>query len=111
MASDRAVAFRYVCPSDVVSESDKDTQGALIRAFDKYDLIALVKHRADRFHVNHFVYLSLHGRARYGRNVALLTRRAFSRMAALAPCSAAARAASRWGASRSSRRFASTLAV
>ena len=63
MASDRAVPFRYVCPSDVVSESDKDTQGALVRAFDKYDFIALVKHRDDRFRVSHFVYLSLLGRA------------------------------------------------
>jgi len=53
MASDRAVPFSYVCPSDVVSESDKDTQGALVRAFDKYDFIALVKSGEDLSRLSH----------------------------------------------------------
>ena len=63
MASDFAAAFRYVCSTDVISEAEEDAQGALVRAFDKYDFIALVKHRDDRFRVSHFVYLSLLGRA------------------------------------------------
>ena len=54
MASDCSVPFRYVCPSDVVSESDKDTQGALIRAFDKYDLVAFAKYVGNLFRVSHF---------------------------------------------------------
>ena len=43
VASDFAVAFRYVCPTDIISEPDKDAQGALVRAFDKYDLVAFMK--------------------------------------------------------------------
>jgi len=51
MASDGAVAFRYVCPTGVISESDKDAQGALIGACDKYDLIAFMKSGGHRFRV------------------------------------------------------------
>jgi hypothetical protein len=43
VTSDGAVTFRYVCPADVISESDKDTQGPLICAFAKYDLVAFLK--------------------------------------------------------------------
>lgn len=53
VASDGAVAFGYVRPRGIPPEPDKDTQGALVSAFEKYDLIAFMKNAEDRFGGSH----------------------------------------------------------
>ena len=54
VAPNFAVAFRYVCPTYIISESDKHAQGALIRTRDKYDFVAFAKCGGNRFRVSHF---------------------------------------------------------
>src|SRR3954452_2709191 len=115
VSADLAVALRNVRPVSVASQPDKDARRALIGAMGQHDFVTFAECRRSSLSARHIRLPRWFGigcrRGAYNRNLGLLRTLAFSSLLLAASDSLATRAASLWGASRSSSRLASSVAA
>src|SRR5260370_12015609 len=111
VAADGAIAFRDVRPLDVLAQPEKNARGALVCTIGQHDFVTFLECRTSRFSAHHVCLPPSFSISSYGRNCCLFTTLAFSSLARSVSFSRAVRSISLCGASFSSSRAASAIAV